>query len=190
MHLTINLAKLKKLSLLIIFILLSLVIAKSIINYIFPTKYEHIVNKYAKEYGINPVLVFSVINAESRFKVDAISNKGAIGLMQIMPDTGIWLAKKIDKTITTQDLFNPEINIQLGCFYIQYLLNLHKDEMLALCAYNAGSTNVNRWLANDKYAENGTIHTIPFNETKKYVKKINIFKIGYSTLLKINNLIK
>ena len=80
-------------------------------------------------------------------------------------------------------LYEPNVNVQIGCYYLGYLIEKFEDERLALCAYNAGSTNVYRWLANDKYSIDGYVHTIPFKETDKYVKKINILKKGYDLIL-------
>ncbi|WP_250278238.1 lytic transglycosylase domain-containing protein [[Clostridium] colinum] len=172
---------------LIIFFIILIFLANGIINYILPIKYERIIEKYAKKYNIEKSLVFAVINAESRFNKNAVSNKGAIGLMQIMPETGEWLAKKIDiKEFSENMLYDPETNIKLGTYYLSYLLEKFEDETLALCAYNAGSTNVYRWLNNEKYTKDGNIHTIPFKETNNYVKKIDIMKKGYNILFKIN----
>lgn len=170
---------------LICFIILIL-LGRTVINYIFPIKYEDIIEKYSKKYDIEKELVFAVINAESRFNKDAVSNKGAIGLMQIMPETGEWLSQKIKmESFSKEMLYEPEVNINLGCYYLSYLIRKFENEMLALCAYNAGSTNVYRWLNNDDYSLNGNIHTIPFKETNKYVKKIKIFKKGYGILIKV-----
>ena len=105
--------------------------------------------------------------------------------MQIMPETGEWLAQKIKMEGFSQDmLYEPEVNINLGCYYLGYLIEKFEDETLALCAYNAGTTNVYKWLDNEKYSLDGYVHTIPFKETDKYIKKIKIFKKGYSLILK------
>ena len=80
----------------ILFLILIILIARLFINYVLPRKYDEIIDKYAKKYNLEKELVYAVINAESRFDGKAVSNKGAIGLMQIMPDTGKWLANKIE----------------------------------------------------------------------------------------------
>lgn len=171
----------------IILIFMAIVfIGKSLINYTFPIKYESILDKYIQKYSLDKDLVFAVINTESRFKKDAVSSKGAIGLMQIMPETGQWLSEKIGlEDFDTNDLYNIETNVELGCFYLSYLFDKFKDEKLALCAYNAGATNVYRWLEDEQYSTDGNIHTIPFKETDKYIKKINLLKTGYHILFKI-----
>ena len=184
MFYVINGKKIIKILKIVVFFILVIFVCRSIINYIFPIQYEEIIEKYAKKYNIQEELVFAVINAESRFDKNAISNKGAIGLMQIMPETGQWLSEKLKLGDFSEEmLYTPEINIQLGCYYLGYLLEKFNDEKLALCAYNAGTTNVYRWLDNDKYSLDGNIHTIPFKETNKYVKKIKILKKGYVILL-------
>ncbi len=177
--------KIIKLFKIIIFILAIIFIFKSIINYIFPIKYESILEKYIQKYDLEKELVFAVINTESRFDKNAVSNKGAIGIMQIMPDTGQWLSEKMGfEEFKPSDLYNIEKNVDIGCFYLSYLIDKFKDEKLALCAYNAGATNVYRWLDNEEYSLNGNIHTIPFKETEKYIKKINFYKKVYKILLK------
>ncbi len=168
----------------IIFFIVLIFLGKTAITYILPTKYTDIIEEYSKKYNIENELVYAVINAESRFNKNAVSNKGAIGLMQIMPETGEWLAKKMGIEDFSQEmLYEPNVNVQIGCYYLGYLIEKFEDERLALCAYNAGSTNVYRWLANDKYSIDGYVHTIPFKETDKYVKKINILKKGYDLIL-------
>lgn len=159
---------------------------KCIVDYILPVEYEELIEKYCKQYDLDKGLVYSVINAESRFEKSVQSHKGAIGLMQIMPQTGAWLSEKMEiSPITSEDLYIPTINIQVGCFYIRYLLDKYDDEMLALCAYNAGSTNVYKWLKDDRYSENGRLHTIPFGETDRYIKKIKLLRKGYNILFMI-----
>lgn len=180
MFYTINFKKYKKVIILFIFIIIIFWGLNTTIRFIAPIKYEDVVDKYAKKYKLEKELVLSVINAESRFKKDAISKKGAIGLMQIMPDTGAWLAEKMGiKNFSKDMLYDVDKNINMGCYYLSMLIEKFEDEKLALCAYNAGSTNVYRWLKNEKYSLDGNIHTIPFQETDKYVKKINILKNIY-----------
>lgn len=179
--------KIVKILKIMLFLILLILIGRLSINYVLPRKYDEIIDKYANKYNLEKEFVYAVINAESRFNSEAISKKNAIGLMQIMPDTGRWLANKIKMEDFTEDmLYIPQVNIELGCYYLSYLLDKFEDEKLALCAYNAGSTNVYRWLDNDKYSLNGDIHTIPFKETNKYVKKINIMKKGYKILFNID----
>ncbi len=93
-------------------------------HYFYPYPYQQIVNKYAKEYGVDSSLVAGVILAESKFLPTACSNRGAIGLMQIMPDTGAWIAKHVgDKDYTKEQLYNPDTNIRFGVWYLSFLID-------------------------------------------------------------------
>lgn len=173
-------------------LILSVILIKLVSDYTLPIEYSNLIQKYSIEYGVKEELIYSVINAESRFRETATSNKNAMGLMQILPDTGLWLAENLGlENITENDLYNPETNIKLGTYYLSYLLERFENEKNALASYNAGATNVARWLENEDYSENGNLYNIPFNETSKYVKKISFFKIGYSikiSILKFLNL--
>jgi len=137
----------------------------SIIFFIFPLKHKSEIRSAARTHGVDPVLVASVIRAESGFKKDALSSKGAIGLMQIMPTTGEFIAKKMDKK--DYDLFNVKDNIDMGTFYLKYLLDKFDDRKTALMAYNAGEGNVTRWLGGEV-----RLTTCPFPETNAYVEKV------------------
>ncbi|MBQ8762329.1 MAG: lytic transglycosylase domain-containing protein [Clostridia bacterium] len=148
---------------------------------IFPQKYHNEIEKYSNQYNLDPVLVASVINAESKYNEQAISKAGAMGLMQLMPSTAFWVAEKEKIELNSkEDLFIPEINIQLGCAYLNMLLNEFKDENTALSAYNAGSSYVKQWLKNEKYSSNGVkLTTTPYKETNAYIQKIAFNKRIY-----------
>lgn len=179
--------KLKKIFTSIIFIIILILVSLSIINFVLPTKYENIIEKYSIKYNVDKSLIFAVINAESRFKENATSFKGAKGLMQIMPDTALWIADKASiKNITLDNFFEVDNNIHLGVWYLSYLLNKYENKGVALSAYNAGVGNVYKWLDNPNYSLNGkTLHNIPFKETKNYVKKVTTLEKLYSILFKI-----
>jgi len=141
----------------------------------YPTEHKLTVEKYAQMYGIEEELVYAVIKAESNFDESAVSQKGAVGLMQIMESTGEWAAEKIGlNNYTKESLYNPEINIEIGCFYLSYLLDLYgNDVRCAVAAYNAGQANVDKWLGDEMYSKDGkSLDKIPFGETAKYVKKV------------------
>lgn len=148
--------------------------------FVYPKKYEADVKKYARMYDIDEDLIFSVIKAESNFDKSAVSKKGAIGLMQVMEDTAIWVCDRIGISDFSKDnLFLPDKNIEIGAYYLSYLLDLYDDDVkCALAAYNAGPANVNEWLDNTT-----TLGSIPFPETEKYVKKaqryIKIYQLLY-----------
>ncbi|MEX1308291.1 MAG: lytic transglycosylase domain-containing protein [Eubacteriales bacterium] len=140
----------------------------------YPLEYKEIIEEYANQYNLDPYLVASVIWVESKFDKDAQSGKGALGLMQIMPDTGEWIAGKEQYTdFTATDLFEPEISIALGCWYLNYLNERFSYNMpLVLAAYNSGPGRVDEWLANEDYAEGDRLVHIPYGETEDFVKRV------------------
>jgi soluble lytic murein transglycosylase len=155
---------------------------------IYPRKYYNYVFYYAKEYGMDPYLIFAVIKVESNFRSDAISSKNARGLMQILPETGEWIAKEIGiKNYSNSMLFEPKYNIQMGTWYLTYLLKTFNGNIkLALAAYNGGSGNVDAWLKDKRFSKDGKqLHIVPFPETNKYIKKVlavyEIYKFIYET---------
>ena len=140
-------------------------------KYIYPMKYKEEVVLYAEEFSLNPKLVFSVIKTESGFREDAVSEKGAKGLMQIIDGTASYIAKLLGEK--EYDIFSPSTNIRFGCFYLRLLIDKFTVEKTALCAYNAGEGNVNKWLNNKGYSTDGVNLTlIPYRETEEYIKKI------------------
>ncbi len=148
--------------------------------FVYPKKYESSVKKYSRMYDIDEELIFSVIKAESDFDKSAVSKKGAVGLMQVMEDTATWVCDRIGiSDFSESDLYIPEKNIEIGAYYLSYLLDLYDDDVkCAMAAYNAGPANVNEWLE-----DTTTLRNIPFPETEKYVKKaqryIKIYKLLY-----------
>lgn len=153
-------------------------------NCFYPIKYERIINQQASEYDIDPFLILSVIKAESNFNEQVVSSQNAIGLMQLKLDTAKWCAEKMgyDKEITKTALFDPETNITIGIWYLNYLEEYYNDMQLALVAYNAGIGNVDKWLKNEKLSDGTRLLEIPFSETKGYVNKINTYYEWYKSL--------
>jgi peptidoglycan lytic transglycosylase len=128
----------------------------------YPLEYEHIVRGHAENYGLDPALVAAVIYRESKFDADARSDSGAIGLMQLLPDTAEGIALNTGGSkFRVRDLYDPEINVRYGSFYLRRLMRKYGDRRLALAAYNAGQANVDEWLAADG--------EIAFPETREYV---------------------
>ena len=118
----------------------------------------------AKEYGISASLILAVANVESGFDSDAVSAKGAVGLMQLMPKTAEWIGKKYG--IGQGDLLDPVYNMRLAAAYLSYLLQDYSLEW-ALCAYNAGPATVDKWI------EKGiALEAIPYAETRNYYKAV------------------
>ena len=142
----------------------------------YPLIYNDIVVRNSNEYNLDPYLVASIINVESSYDPDAISLKDAKGLMQIGTQTGKWASDVLEiQDYKEEMLFDPEINIKIGTWYLNRLYNeFNQDLDLVLMAYNAGSGNVSKWLNNTEYCKDGiNIDNIPFNETKNYVEKVN-----------------
>ncbi|WP_427338947.1 lytic transglycosylase domain-containing protein [Caloranaerobacter sp. DY30410] len=157
---------------------------------IYPLYYKDYIKKYSYQYNIDPILVASIIKVESKYYKDAKSYRGAKGLMQISPITGKWASKEIGITNYNEDsLYNPEINIMIGCWYLNKLhKQFNNDIKLVLTAYNGGSGNVEKWLKNPMYSSDGKrLDKIPFTETKEYVKKVlktyKIYKFLYEDIL-------
>ena len=170
---------------LIIYILLFQIfdIKGFILKKIYPKKYEQYVCEYSKEYNVDELLIYSIIKAESNFDEKAKSTANAIGLMQLMDKTATELSNEINNTKT--NLYEPEINIQLGTYYFSILLEKYNNIGLALAAYNAGMGRVDKWIEEETIKADGTdLENIPFKETNLYVRKIlNSYKI-YKELYK------
>ena len=152
---------------------------------LFPQKYGDLVERYAEKYNLESSLVYGVIYTERKFRADAISPKKAKGLMQITDGTGEWAAKSLELVDYKKDsLFEPKENIEIGCWYLNKLFNQFQGSIeTALAAYNAGSGNVTKWLADSAYSEDQkTLDTIPYPETKKYVKKVMVVQKIYQML--------
>jgi len=145
---------------------------ENLAHYFFPLHHREQVEAIAAEYGLDPWLVFAVIRAESSFKVHAESPAGARGLMQLMPNTAAWIIDTADFDMKEEDIWQPEANIRLGCWYIDWLRDYYEGDMeAALAAYNAGMSNVNAWLSGGIW--DGTLKNltdIPFAETRRFLR--------------------
>ena len=157
----------------------------SLLKTLYPLKYEDYVEVYAKENNLSPAFVYAVIKCESNFDNEALSNVGATGLMQIMPDTFGWIKMKLRDDASYDDIFDPELNIEYGCYLYGYLMEKYESEELALAAYHAGIGSVNKWLKDTEYSDDGkTLKDIPFPSTKEYVTKVIETKKIYQKLYK------
>ena len=138
----------------------------------YPLSYGQIVRGHARNYQLDPALLAAVIYQESKFKADAMSSSGAIGLMQLLPDTAKGIALHTGGSkFRVKDLYNPEINVRYGAWYLRHLLDKYGDERTALAAYNAGQYNVDRWRASGS--------GIRFSETRAYVARVEDLKQIY-----------
>ena len=146
----------------------------------YPLRYDAIVRGHAQNYRLDPALLAAVIYQESKFQADVESRSGAIGLMQLLPDTAKGIAIHTGgNRFRVQDLYTPEINVRYGAWYLRHLLDKYRDERRALAAYNAGQDNVDRWRRSGK--------GIQFSETRAYVDRVEelkkIYRDAYGTKL-------
>lgn len=156
-------------------------------KYLYPYDYQDTINFYADRYEVDRNLVASVILAESKFRQDATSVHGARGLMQIMPETGSWIATQIeDDSFSVDKLYNVNMNIKYGTWYLSELqTEFEGNEVLALAAYNAGRGNVYEWMEKYHWDINFKDYTkIPFPETREYVIRVLENKKHYNKLYK------
>ena len=138
----------------------------------YPLKYETIIRTHARNYDLQPALLAAVIYQESKFHADARSDRGAVGLMQLLPGTAEGIAERTGGTqFRVSDLYDPEINVRYGAWYLRHLLDRYGSERLALAAYNAGQANVDRWRAQGL--------PIQFDETRSFVDHVEHLKSTY-----------
>lgn len=152
---------------------------------VYPQKFGEYVFRYAQENNLDPNLVFSIIKAESNFDPKATSRKNARGLMQISEMTGKWGAEKLKlKNYSADSLYDPEINVRIGCWYVRRLMYEFKNDLdLTIAAYNGGSGNVTEWLKDPSLSESGSsLDRIPFQETALYLKKVKKYHSMYKRL--------
>ncbi|MBE7041168.1 MAG: lytic transglycosylase domain-containing protein [Ruminococcaceae bacterium] len=162
----------------------------NIARIIYPAKHTEHIKQYSAMYQVDPYLIMSIIKAESNFNATAVSQKNATGLMQIIKPTAMWLAERMElEDFQYEDIKDPELNIQMGCYYISYLLSLYDGNAdTALAAYNAGEGTVDGWLANNEYSEDGkNLSYIPYPETRHYITKVNNNQKVYRALYKLSD---
>lgn len=139
-----------------------------------PRTYSEYVEKYSAIYDVPEAVIYATIRTESDFVSNAVSKVGAIGLMQMMPDTFKWLCEKKGESLEEGMLYDPETNIRYGTFYLSYLYSEFGLWETVYAAYNCGPGRVKEWQQNEEYAdENGVLIRIPFKETSNYVKKVS-----------------
>lgn len=144
-------------------------------SYLYPFPYRDTVERYAGRYKVDCYLVAAVIKVESKFQHDVHSHRGAVGLMQLMPDTADWIAQRLgERDYQEIELHDPDRNIRYGIWYLADLEAEFKgNDVLALAAYNAGRGNVRGWMEdygwNDDFSD---VQAIPYKETRAYVKQV------------------
>lgn len=158
------------------------VILRGIVVYkLYPLEYKEEIAASSDKYSLDKYMVSAVICTESHFNDAAKSPKGAVGLMQVMPETGKWAADKMGlEDYTDSKLSDPDVNIEIGCWYLHYLKEMFGDDKRKiLAAYNAGPANVKDWTKSD-----GTLSDIPFEETQQYLNRVLRYYEIYKGLYK------
>ncbi|MDD6383475.1 lytic transglycosylase domain-containing protein [Mitsuokella sp.] len=154
-------------------------------NYLYPFPYRDMVDTYAVRYQVDPHLAAAVIKTESKFKNEVHSHRGAVGLMQLMPDTAAWIAGQLDDASYSEDaLHEPERNIRYGIWYLHSLQQeFDGNDILALAAYNAGRGNVQDWILEYGWPRDfHDVDAIPYQETREYVKRVLMNERKYREL--------
>ncbi len=141
----------------------------------YPLEYEEPIRAESARYDLDPALVAAVINTESGFAPDSRSAAGAVGLMQVLPDTARFIARQPERPSPSPErLAEPEVNIAYGARYLRYLIDRYGTVGLALAAYNGGPANVSEWIERAQ-AAGGVLNVpddIPFAETRGFVSRV------------------
>ncbi|MCL2016792.1 MAG: lytic transglycosylase domain-containing protein [Defluviitaleaceae bacterium] len=183
----------KKIKILIIsFGLLGVLLAAAgifVVQLYFPIRHLEIIKQNAGNF--EPAFILAVIHAESSFRPYVVSHRGARGLMQVMDETGEWVANMMNfEYYNAETLFIPEDNIAIGSYFLNWLWRYFDgDKTLILSGYNAGIGNVNRWLQDERFSEDGlTLSYIPFLETRNYIQRVQQRTWIYTQLLRFYGL--
>ena len=166
----------------ILYIALAVMLILFLLFGAFAFRYRRPYRKTVVEYSSCPSLAFSVMKAESGFQERALSEAGAVGLMQLMPDTAKFVCDRAGISFDANRLTEGKYNAMLGCIYLDYLLlRFQNEKETALAAYNAGEGVVSLWLKNSDYSDDGIrLKYIPYAETRSYVKKVLKYQKIYS----------
>ena len=151
---------------------------------VYPMEYTELIRSRAAAEGLEPAYVAAVILAESSYNPQAVSSVNAQGLMQIMPETGAWIAGKFDETYVEGCLFDPETNIRYGCWYLGYLQRRYDgDKTCSTAAYHSGQGTVDGWLKDPAYSTDGrTLNIIGGPRANTYVGRVLEYYERYSQL--------
>lgn len=148
---------------------------KWLLRLFYPLHFRQTVTHYAARHNLDPLLVQAIIRVESRYNPSARSSKGALGLMQLMPDTARWISGHTGESLADdRSLFDPDVNVRLGTAYLRELIDEYGGGLVpAMAAYNAGRGNVDKWIGTgvwDGRAE--SISSVPFPETRRYLQRV------------------
>ena len=152
----------------------------------YPLKYKDLIVAQARQSELDPALVAALVRTESSFDPNALSPVGAMGLMQLIPDTGDWIAFRLKEEFDPEMLYDPEFNLRYGCWYLKFLSGRYDGDVKCIAAaYHAGSGAVDKWLEDEAYSSDGrTLSEIPYAQTAKYAETIleryEIYKTLYT----------
>lgn len=154
-------------------------------KWMYPIKYMEEIKQSSQRFQMDPMLILAIIRTESSFDTKQISHKGAVGLMQLMPDTAKWVIEQAGfDPMAIEYLDDPKVNIDIGTWYIKFLLNQFNGDLVrAIAAYNAGPGKVNQWLSNQQW--DGTLEKvseIPYKETRHYVQRVLYYQNRYEQI--------
>ena len=150
----------------------------------YPREYLDEVRAASDEFGVPESIIFAVIKTESDFEKTAVSSAPAHGLMQLTEETYFWIGNDmLGEDPSAFDIYDPELNIRYGAYYLSFLYRKYQNWDTAFAAYNAGPGNVNDWLEDGKISDSdGNLVAIPYKETRNYVKKVNAAIEKYNEL--------
>ena len=155
-------------------------------RFLYPRKYEALVEQWAQTYELDPLLVDAFIRTESGFDPQATSSVDARGLMQMTEETFLWLRSKIaaEEDLTFADLYDPEVSIRFGCYYLHLCMQRYKgDVATAAAAYHSGWGTVDALLRLEEHSADGeTLQGFPYNQMNHYVKKITSCYANYQRI--------
>ncbi len=172
-----NVNKFKLISLLLILsVILIIIIVNAVklgVQTVYPRQYMELVEENAEAFEIDESLLYALIKTESGFDKNAVSSVGAKGLTQITPDTFKWLQTKTGEFHEEDALFDPEVSVYYGAYFLDMLLDEFENTETALAAYHAGRGKVNEWLADPRISPDGVVlENIPYEDTAGYVKRV------------------
>lgn len=156
-------------------------------RFVYMWDYQQDIVTYSKKNNVDPFLVAAIIKNESNFKHDAVSRVGAVGLMQIMPETGRWIAEQMGlENYQDSDLYQTRKNIRMGCWYVGELEHEFQHNLvLLMVAYNAGRGQTHEWMQENGWGYNfNDIKSIPYPDTREYVAKVMQDRDKYYLLYK------
>ena len=150
----------------------------------YPMEYADMIRMYAGQNELEPAYVAAVVLAESSYDPQAVSAADAQGLMQLLPSTAEWIAGKLGETYTEGDLFDQDVNLRYGCWYLRFLMDRYGgDKRLASAAYHAGQGTVDKWLQDPALSPDGaTLASIPYKTTDTYVQRVLRYYERYAKL--------